>query len=91
MTEIITHPASAINVVESEDITLTCSASINGVIYSWHRVDGSIPSRSLGKDNHTLTITKVTSRDKGMYYCIASKEGIVAQSNRSVVIVNGKE
>ena len=87
----MTHPASAINAVESEDITLTCSASINGVAYSWHHVDGRIPSRSLGKDSHTLTIPKVTSHDEGMYYCMASKEGIVAKSNRSVVIVNGKE
>ena len=61
MTEIITHPASAINAVESEDITLTCSASINGVAYSWHRVDGRIPSQSLVKDSHTLTIPKVSS------------------------------
>ena len=47
--------------------------------------------QSLGKNHHTLTIPEVTSHDKGMYYCMASKEGIVAQSNGSVVIVNGKD
>ena len=90
VTEIITHPASSINAVESEDITLTCLASDNGVKYSWHRTDGNISLQSSGKDSDILIIPKITSHDAGVYYCMAIKEGIIVVSNRSMVIVNGK-
>ena len=91
VTEIITHPASSINAVESEDITLTCLASVNDVMYSWHRIGGNISSQSSGKDSDILVIPKVTPHDEGVYYCMAIKEGIVVVSNRSIVIVIGKE
>ena len=90
VTEIITHPASFINAVESEDITLTCFASVNGVTYSWHHISGNISSQSSGKGNNTLVIPKVTPHDAGVYYCMAIKEEIVVVSNRSIVMVNGK-
>ena len=90
VTEIITHPASSINAVESEDITLTCLASVNGVMYSWHHIVGNISSQSSGKDSNILVIPKVTPHDAGVYYCMAIKEGIVVVSNRSMVIVNSK-
>ena len=73
-----------------ENITLHCSASIDGVTYSWHRVDGHIPSRSLGQYSDTLTIHRVTPHDEGMYYCIASKSEISVQSNNASVQVDGK-
>ena len=90
ITEIIIHPASSINAIESEDITLTCLASVNDVTYSWHHIVGNISSQSLGKDSDILVIPKVTSHDAGLYYCMAIKEGIVVVSNKSMVIVNSK-
>ena len=91
ITEIITHPSIYINAAESENITLTCLASIDGVAYSWHRVDGSIPLQSLHSDDHTFIIPQITPHDAGIYYCMASKEGIVVKSGTSTVVVNGKE
>ena len=59
-------------------------------MYSWHRVGGSIPRRSLGQNTNELTIPQATPPDEGMYYCIAMKEGIRAGSNRAILNVNGK-
>ena len=59
--------------------------------YSWHRVDGDIPSHSHGRHNDTLTIRRVTPHDEGMYYCTARKNRITIQSVTVVVTVDGKE
>ena len=91
LTEIITHPTSALTVIALEDATLTCLASVDDVNYSWHRVGGSIPSRSIGQNNSTLTIPGVTPYDAGMYYCIAKRNDISVESDKAVVSVNGKE
>ena len=69
---------------------LTCSASVDDVTYSWHRDGGSVPSRSTGQNRNTLTITRATPSDEGMYYCMSNKEGISVESNRARVIVDGK-
>ena len=68
---------------------LSCSASVDDVKYTWHRVDGDLPSH--GRHNNTLTIHKATPHDQGMYYCTAKKEGISVKSNFASVQVNGKE
>lgn len=73
-----------------EDVTLNCSASVDDVTYSWHRVNGDVPPRSLGQNSNTLTIPKVTPSDFGEYYCIAKKEDITSKSNKAVVSVDGK-
>ena len=59
--------------------------------YSWHRVGGSVPLRSIGQNNSTLTIPRVTPYDAGMYYCIAKRNDISIESDKAVVSVNGKE
>ena len=74
-----------------QDLTLTCSASVDHVAYSWHRIGGSIPSRSHGHRSGTLFIPRVTPHDEGMYYCVATKMEIVVESNRATVRVDGKE
>jgi len=61
------------------------------VTYSWHRDSGSVPSRSRGQDSNTLTIHRAIPPDEGIYYCMASKEGISVESNRARVRVNGKK
>ena len=91
ITEITTHPTSSTTVIALEDVTLTCSASVDGVRYSWHRVDGHIPSHSHGRHNDTFTINEVTPRNEGTYYCVAKKRGIHVKSNNAVVKVDGKE
>ena len=55
--------------------------------YSWHRDDGSLPSKSKGRNRKTLTIR---TADEGMYYCMANKEGISVESNRATLTVDGK-
>ena len=91
VTEIITQPANS-TVIALEDIILHCSASVDGVIYSWHRVDGDLPSKLRGQNtNNTLNIYEATPHDEGMYYCKAEKSGISIHSKTAVVKVDGKE
>ena len=89
VTEITTQPVSSI-VIALEDVTISCSASVDDVAYSWHRVSGSIPSRSQGQNSNVLTIPQATPPDEGMYYCIAMKNGIRVESRRAMLNVNGK-
>ena len=70
---------------------LTCSASVDDVTYSWHHNGGSVPSRSRGQNSNTLTITRATPPDEGMYYCMANKEGISVESSRARVRVDGED
>ena len=90
MTEITTQPVSSVTAIALEDVTLSCSASVDDVTYSWHRVDGSIPPRSQGQNSNKLTIPRATPPDEGMYYCIGMKERIRVESNRARLNVNGK-
>ena len=69
---------------------ISCSASIDDVRYSWHRVDGHLPSHSHGRHNDTLIIHRATPHDEGMYYCVARKNGISVESSIALVKVNGK-
>ena len=91
ITEIINQPVNPTTVVALENAALTCLASVDDATYSWHRVDGSVSPRSIGQDNSTLTIPRVTPYDEGMYYCIAIKEEITVESNKARLNVNGKE
>ena len=91
ITEITTQPSSLTNVLALENVTISCSASIDDVRYSWHRVDGHLPSHSHGRHNDTLIIHRATPHDDGVYYCTARKEGIVVTSNNASVRVDGKE
>ena len=90
-TEIITQPTSPLTVVALEDAILTCLSSVDDASYSWHRVGGSVPSRSIGQNNNTLTIPRATPDDVGMYYCIAKRKDIIVQSDKAVVSVNGRD
>ena len=59
--------------------------------YSWHRDGGSVPSRSRGQNSNTLTITRATPPDEGIYYCMANKERFSVVSNRARVTVDGEK
>ena len=88
--EITTQPISSVTVTALEDVTLNCSASFDDVTYSWHRVNGSIPSRSVGQNSNTFTIPRATPYDEGAYYCIAKKENFSVESTKAVVRIDGK-
>ena len=88
--EITTQPVSSVTVIALEDVALNCSASFENVAYSWHRVNGSVPSRSVGQNTNTFTIPGVTPHDGGTYYCMAKKENFTVQSTKAVVRVNGE-
>ena len=90
-TEIITQPTSPLTVTVLEDAMLTCLSSVDDATYSWHRVGSGVPSRSIGQNNNTLTIPRVTPYDTGMYYCIAERNSISVESDKAVVSVDGKE
>ena len=90
VTEINTQPGN-FTVIALEDVMLTCSASVDDVRYSWHRIDGHLPSNSKNKHTNTLTIRKATPHDEGEYYCRASKSKLSINSRRAVVKVDGKE
>ena len=72
------------------DATLHCTTSVDGARYSWHRVNGMIPSRSMGRRRSTLTIPRAIPPDEGMYYCIISKNAVAVESDRATLEVNGK-
>ena len=76
-------------VIALEDAVLSCLSSVGDATYSWHRVGGSIPSRSIGQDNNTLTISRATPYDIGVYYCIAERQGISVKSSDAILRVNG--
>ena len=90
ITEITTQPVN-LTVIALENITLNCSASVEDVTYSWHRVSGSVPSRSIGQSSNIFTIPRIIPPDEGMYYCIASKESVRVESNRALIRVDGKQ
>ena len=64
---------------------------MNDATYSWHRINGSIPSRSIGQNSDTLIIPRVTPDDVGEYYCIVKKENVSVESNGATVAVNGEK
>ena len=72
------------------DATLHCSTSVDGARYLWHRVNGTIPSRSQGQSSSTLTIPRAIPPDEGMYYCIISKDSVTVESDRATLEVNGR-
>ena len=91
ITEINLQPINLTVVLALQDITLNCSASIDIARYSWHRVDGHIPSHSHGRHSDTFTIYRVTPHNEGTYYCVAKKHGIIVRSIDALIEVDGKE
>ena len=91
VTEITNHPVSLTTAVALEDVILMCSASVDDVKYSWHCVDGHIPSHSQGRHNDTFTIYRATPHNEGTYYCKAMKDGVHVRSNNALIQIDGKE
>ena len=89
-TEITTQPADSTTVFALRNVALSCSASVDDVTYLWHRVDGDLPVNSSVHHSGTFTIHKATPYDEGMYYCTASKDGVIVSSDNTVVLVDGK-
>ena len=88
-----TNPRNA-RVKALTNVTFKCSVyDINGVThsFSWHRNNGDIPNtRSTGQNTNTLTITRVTPLDEGMYYCTVINDAGSALSKRATLTVDGE-
>ena len=89
MTEITVQPVDS-TVVALSNVTLTCSASVDDVRYSWHRVKGKVPSKANPKNSNTLTIPRATPNNDGIYYCMAVKGNSSVVSNRAMVRIEGE-
>ena len=89
-TAITTHPVNSTTVVALKDVVLSCSASVDDVAYSWHRVSCDLPLQSQGENSSTFTILGATPHDVGTYYCTARKNGVSVKSNNALVQVDGK-
>lgn len=74
-----------------QNLVLSCLASVDDVVYSWHRVSSTLPSQSQGQNSNTFTIQNATPHDEGMYYCVATKVGVIVESNRATVKVDGED
>ena len=91
ITGIDASPISS-TVATLNDVTLTClptAFSIRPEMYSWHRVNGKVPSHSSGQNTDTLTIHRVVPADEGQYYCMATAFGHCAVSDNVMVTVEG--
>ena len=89
-TGITTQPAHSTTVLALDNVTLSCSASVVDVEYSWHRFGNHLPTKSMVDNSGTLTIQEATPYDEGLYYCMASKNGVVVTSHKAVVQIDGK-
>ena len=91
ITAIDASPISS-TVIALNDVTLTCLSTFIISItipYSWHRVNGNVPSQASGQNTDTLTIHRIVPIDEGQYYCMAILFGHCAVSNYVMVTVEG--
>ena len=85
------QPINLTTVLALENVTLSCLASVDDVRYSWHRVDGHIPTHSEGRHNNTFTIHRITPHYEGKYYCVAKSHRITVISESAIIEVDGKD
>ena len=93
ITGVDAYPTSS-TVEVSDDVTLTCEtrSPLNTPSgYSWHRVNGDVPSHASGQKTDTLTIHRIVPIDEGEYYCMAIWFGHCARSDSVTVIVKSKK
>ena len=65
---------------------LTCPAeAFPDPVYQWEKLDGTIRSGVTGDMDTRLEFSPVMFGDEGMYYCNASSQGIVIQSDTVTV------
>ena len=88
ITDVDASPISS-TIVALSDVTLTCSSTITPDTYSWHRVNGDVPSQASGQNTDTLTIHRIVPADEGEYYCMATLFGHCAVSDNVMVTVEG--
>ena len=94
LTDAAISPSGSTTVEASNDVILTCTSSSQTswpTSYSWHRVNSSIPSDSIGQNSDTFTIRGVDPEDEGEYYCIIEAFSHCGRSVNVMVIVEGKK
>ena len=85
---------TSVTVEALNDVTLTCSprsSLIRPTEYSWHRINGDIPSSSSGQNTDRLILRDVVPADEGEYYCMAVLLGNCARSDNVMVSITGKK
>ena len=87
----VTASPTSSTVIALNDVTLTCisSSSVIRPGYSWHHVNGTVPSHASGQNTNMLTLHRVVPADEGQYYCTASWYGHCARSDNVMVMVEG--
>ena len=79
------HPTST-NVVVGENVTFSCDATgFPEPSIRWLKEDGLLPSSAVGENTTTLTIDLVNFGDKGLYYCEATSNDLVVESDRATL------
>ena len=76
-------------VLEGESVTFNCTAqSVLPVTLTWYHEQGDAPLVTTGEPIGLLTLTNVTSNDRGEYYCEAmDSEGINMERESAILTV----
>ena len=81
----IQNSPSNVTVLNGQPTILTCKAIGTNVTYQWMKDNKLVPRAN----SSVLEITNTTESDEGVYKCIASSVGGMAESNPTTVTVYG--
>ena len=80
-----------------DDVTLTCKVlSLSEehdyrLSYTWYRIGGDIPAKSIGKNSRKLIIPRFALADEGEYYCLSKLFGHCAKPKAATLTLDGEE
>ena len=75
-----------LNLAIGQPSQLTCRAQGTDIVYQWMKDGVSIPDGN----SRILKITNIMESDEGVYKCVASNKGGMAESNPATVTVYGE-
>ena len=82
----ITLRPTSTNVVVGENVTFSCDATgFPEPSIRWLKEDSLLPSSAVGENTKTLTIDPVSFGDEGFYYCEATSNDLVVESDRATL------
>ena len=73
----------------NETVSFNCTASGEGLSFSWHRQDLELPYSAIGNTTNTLVISGVRVEDSGNYQCIVSNRFGTVSSDYASLNVTG--
>ena len=82
-----TSQPESIGGVNGSSVTLTCVAeAFPALEYQWRRIDAmSLSSNVMGEDSSMLKFDPLVFGDEGGYFCLATSQGTVIQSDNATV------